>query len=132
MTRKYKISSIIYSGILIFSLLFMFMLLGASGHKVKFDFWDYLIPVYPIINIILLYALPRVSEQNKNTKIFISFFLILFLMISLYFALRNLFEIFSGDLILEFITFALIVSSIFIASIIFLVIEILKKSNTSR
>ena len=133
MTRKYKISGIIYSGILVFALFFMLMLLGASGHKVKFDIWDYLVPVYPIVNIILLYTLPKVAEHNRKTKTIISIFIMLFLAMSLYLALRNLFEIFSEDLILEFVIFTLIISSIFISSIVFLVIEILKnKLNTSR
>lgn len=131
MTKKYKINSIIYSSILVFAILFMLMLLFASGHKIKFDFWDYSIPVLALLNLFLLYVFPRISKENRNTKTIFRVVIILFLISGLYLSIRNIIEILSGNLILSFIFFALIISGIFITSIIFLLIEILKKENTS-
>jgi hypothetical protein len=131
MTKKYKISSIIYSFILVFAILFMLMLLFASGHKITFDLWDYSIPILALLNLMLLYVFPKISNEKRNAKTIFRVLLMLFLITGLYLSIRTIIEIWSGNLIPGFIVFAFTINAIFITSIIFLVIEILKKANNN-
>ena len=126
MTRKYKISAIVYSSILIFAILFFLLLLGASGHRINFKLEHYILLFYPFINVILLYFFPQISLKKIILKKSLSLLIISFLLVSLFFALKNIFEIFSERLIFGFVFCALIVTGIFITSIIYLLFEILK------
>ena len=126
MTKKYKISSIVYSSILVFSILFMVILFFASGHDVEFEYLDYSIPLFVLLNLTLLYVFPKISNEKRRTKIIFSILLSTFLIFALYMAIRIFFEVLSGDLIPGFIFFALTVSGIFAISIINILIEIYK------
>jgi hypothetical protein len=129
MTRKYKISLIIYSCMLIFAILFNAVVFLASGHRIKFGIHQYLIPVYAILSIILLALFPKL-ENYRNLILITCLF---FLGISLYFALQFMLMIFSGDFISEFIFFGLLFIGIFITSIVILAIEMLKiRKSTSH
>jgi hypothetical protein len=129
MTKKYKISLTVYSSFLVFAILFNLMLLFASGHRVKFSVFHYLIPVYAFLSILLLILYPKISGDKK--LILISSLMLLG--VSLYFALGCLYIIFTGDLIVGFVATALIFIAIFISSIVFLCSELLKlNKNTSH
>lgn len=122
MTKRYRISLIIYSSSLIFAILFNLMLLYASGHRVKLTAFHYLIPIYAALSILFLVIFPKISNNRK--LILIS--TLLLLGVSLYFAFGGLSIIFSGNLILEFVIPALIFIGIFTVSIGVLSLEILK------
>jgi len=124
MQKGYKISFVIYSVMLIFSLLFMLMLLGASGHKIKFNYQHYLMAVFPLINISLLYIFPRISAKNTNQKRIVGVFSLAFILVSLYYALENLFSILTENLIIEFKIISTLFTGFFIATIIYLIKQI--------
>ena len=126
MKRKYKIFSIVYSSILIFSVLFLLLLLGASGHRVKFDGWDYSIPIFVIFNIILLYIFPKISDGRG--KLILQFVLVSFLLTSSFFVLRTVFEILKGNSIPSAVLFLLSITGIFIYSVSIIILEIFKRS----
>jgi len=124
MQKGYKICLLIYSGMLIFSILFMLMLLGASSHKVNLKSEDLAIPVFALISISLLSIFPRVSSGKISVKLIVGVSAIVCLLISLYFALENLFSTLTENLIIEFKTFTTLFSGIFIATIIYLIKQI--------
>ena len=128
MTRRYKISLIVYSCMLIFAILFNAIIFLASGHRIKFSIFQYLIPVYAILSIILLALFPK--SEKYRTLILIS--CLIFLGISLYSALQFTLMIFSGDFISDFIFFGLLFIGIFITSIVILAIEMfnIRKSTS--
>lgn len=128
MTKKYKISLIIYSIFLVFAILFNLMLLFASGHRVKFTVFHYLIPVYAFLSILLLILYPKISGDKKLILIFS----LVLLGISLYFAFGGLYIIFTGDLIPGFVITAFIFIVIFISSIAFLCSELLKLNKSTN
>ena len=102
MQKGYKISFIIYSGMLIFSIFFMLMLLGASGHRVKLNYEQYLFGVFSIISISLLYIFPRISPENKIQNLIVGISSLAFMLVSLYYAFDNVFSILTENLIIEF------------------------------
>jgi len=128
MRKKYRISLIVYSSFLIVAILFNLLILFASGHRVKFSTFHYLIPIYAVLSILLLVIYPKVSHSRK--LIFIS--ILLLLGVSLYFAFEGLYIIFTGDLIFEFVIPALIFIGIFIYSIGILFSEVLKLNNSTN
>ena len=132
MTKRYKISSIVYSSLIVFSILFFYGIREASGHQIKYSIIDYLIPIYPIINIALLIYYPRIQNTNPILKIFIKILIIICLTVSLCFAFVNQFEIYSGNLIKEFLLFSTIISGIFIASVFFIIKEVLESKANSN
>ncbi len=121
MQKGFKISFVIYSGMLIFSLLFMLMLLGASGHGVKLNYEHYLIGVFPLISISLLYIFPRISPENKNQKLIVGISSLAFMLVSLYYAFENVFSILTENLIIEFKIISTLFTGVFIATIIYLI-----------
>ena len=126
MTRKYNISAITYSLILVFGVFFYFTLLGASGHRINLKIEHYLIPIYVFINVFLLVVFPKIPIENKIIRNIMIICVILFLFLSLFFAIKNLVEILSENLIFGFVFFALIVTGIFIISITYLFLEFFK------
>jgi hypothetical protein len=132
MKKAYRISFLTYSGMLFFSILFMLMLLGASGHKVIFNLSHYLIAIYPIINILLLFIFPRITVQKSLLKIIIGITVLIFLLVSFYYALQNLYSILNENLIIEFKTIATIFLGFFIGTIIYLFKEIILELKTKK
>lgn len=99
----------------------------------KYSIIDYLIPIYPIINIALLTYYPRIQDTNSILKILIKILIIICLTTSLCFAVVNQFEIYSGNLIIEFLLFSTIISGIFIASLFFIMKEVVEsKANNNN
>lgn len=129
MTKRYRISLIIYSSFLVFAIIFYLMLLYASGHQVKLSVFHYLIPIYAALNILLLILYPKVLNNRKP----IMFLILLLLGVSIYFAFGGLYIILTGNLIVGFVISALIFIGIFISSIGVLAAEILMvNKSTSR
>lgn len=124
MQKGYKISFVIYSGMLIFSILFMLMLWGVSGHKITFKYYHYLIALFAIISILLLSIYPRISIKNINIKFITGISTLVLLFVSLYYALQNLYSLLTQNLILGFKTAATIFFGIFITTIIYLIKQI--------
>lgn len=132
MQKGYKISFVIYSGILIFSILFMLMLWGASGHKITLKFYHYLIALFAIISILLLFIFPRISFKKNNLKFIIGVSAIVLLLLSLYYAGKNLFSILTENLITGFKTVATLFIGLFIGTIIYLIKQILLELKPNK
>jgi hypothetical protein len=132
MQKGYKISFIIYSGILIFSILFMLMLLGANGHRIKLNYEHYLIGVFPLISISLLYIFPRTSPDNRNQKLIVGISSLAFMLISLYYAFENVLSILTENLIIEFKIISTLFTVVFIATIIYLIKQIFVEIKPNR
>jgi hypothetical protein len=81
MQKGYKISFVIYSGMLIFSILFMLLLWGASGHKITLKYYHYLIALFAIINILLLLIFPRISIKKNNMKFITGLSILVYLLV---------------------------------------------------
>lgn len=132
MQKGYKISFVIYSGMLIFSLLFMLMLLGASGHRIKFNYQHYLIAVFPLINVSLLYIYPRISPKKKTQKLIVGISSLAFILVSLYCAFENVFSILTENLIIEFKIISTLFTGVFITTIIYLIKQIVEEIRQNR
>ena len=119
MQKGYKISFVIYSGIVIFSIFFMYILSEASdGHKATFKYHHYLIIIFAIISILLLLIFPRISIKKNNLKFITGLSTLVLLTVGLYYSLKNLFLFWSDTLVAIFI-------GIFIVSIIYLIKQII-------
>jgi hypothetical protein len=132
MQKGYKISFIIYSGMLIFSILFMLMLLGASGHRIKLNYEHYLIGVFPLISIALLYIFPRISPDNRNQKLIVGISSLAFMLVCLYYAFENVFSILTENLIIEFKIISTLFTGVFIVTIIYLIKQIYVEIKPNR
>ena len=132
MQKGYKISFVVYSGMLIFSVLFMLMLLGASGHRVKLNYEHYLIGVFLLISISLLYIFPRISPENQNQKLIVGISSLAFMLVSLYYAFENVFSILTENLIIEFKIISTLFTGVFIATIIYLIKQIFVEIKPNR
>lgn len=124
MKKTYKICFLIYSRMLIFAFLFMLLLLGASGHRVTFKLHHYLIGIYPIINVLFLIKFYRIPSRKRHLKLTIGISVLILLIVSLYFALQNLYSIITENLIGEFKFIATLFITLFIGTIIYLFKEI--------
>jgi len=119
MKKGYKISFVIYSGMLLFSIFFIYILSEASdGHKVTFRYYHYLIVVFALISILLLLIFPLISIKKNNLKFITGLSTLVLLTVGLYYSLKNLFLFWSDTLVAIFI-------GIFIVSIIYLVKQII-------
>lgn len=123
-TKKYKLFSIIYVTILVFTFFFLLLMLYASGHKVKIGIEYYLTFFYILINTFLLFRLPKIA--NNNLRIIIGSLLELMLLINLIFALYFAFDLSSENFIASFDLFSSIIMVIFIISSVILIMETYK------
>jgi predicted neutral ceramidase superfamily lipid hydrolase len=124
MEKKYKISFIIYGVILIFSILFTLLLWGASGHRIKLHYQHYLIAIFALASVSLLFIFPRIPTEMKQQKIISGVLCLVLLLVSLYFALQNLFIILTENLIAEFKVISTLFVGIFITAIVYLFVLI--------
>lgn len=132
MQKQYKISFIIYSVMLIFSLLFMVTLWGASGHRIKLNYQHYLIAIFVITTISLLIAFPKIPTEKKQQKLIGGISCLVLLLVSLYFALQNLFSILTENLIIEFKVISTLFVGIFITAIIYLFKQIFAEIKPNK
>lgn len=116
----------------IFSILFMLMLLGASGHRIKFNYQHYLIAVFPLISISLLYIFPRISPEKKKQKLIAGISSLAFILVSLYYAFENVFSILTENLIIEFKIISILFIGVFITTIIYLIKQIVVEIRQNR
>lgn len=123
-TKKYKLFSIIYVTILVFTFFFLLLMLYASGHKVKIGIEYYLTFFYILINTFLLFRLPKIA--NNNLIIIIGSLLELMLLINLIFAFYFAFDLSSENFIASFDLFSSIIMVIFIISSVILIMETYK------
>ncbi|WP_143756244.1 hypothetical protein [Chryseobacterium sp. VAUSW3] len=123
-TKKYKLFSIIYVTILVFTFFFLLLMLYASGHKVKIGIEYYLTFFYILINTFLLFRLPKIA--NNNLRIIIGSLLELMLLINLIFAFYFAFDLSSENFIASFDLFSSIIMVIFIISSVILIMETYK------
>lgn len=123
-TTKYKLFSIIYVTILVFTFFFLLLMLYASGHKVKIGIEYYLTFFYILINTFLLFRLPKIA--NNNLRIIIGSLLELMLLINLIFAFYFAFDLSSENFIASFDLFSSIIMVIFIISSVILIMETYK------
>lgn len=123
-TKKYKLFSIIYVTILVFTFFFLLLMLYASGHKVKIGIEYYLTFFYILINTFLLFRLPKIA--NNNLIIIIGSLLELMLLINLIFAFYFAFDLSSENFIASFDLFYSIIMVIFIISSVILIMETYK------
>lgn len=123
-TKKYKLFSIIYVTILVFTFFFLLLMLYASGHKVKIGIEYYLTFFYILINTFLLFGLPKIA--NNNLRIIIGSLLELMLLINLIFAFYFAFDLSSENFIASFDLFSSIIMVIFIISSVILIMETYK------
>ncbi|PIQ18266.1 MAG: hypothetical protein COW66_07360 [Flavobacteriaceae bacterium CG18_big_fil_WC_8_21_14_2_50_34_36] len=117
---------------LIFSILFMLMLWGASGHKITLKFYHYLIALFAIISILLLFIFPRISLKKNNLKFITGLSALVLLLVSLYYAGQNLYSILTENLIIGFKTVATIFVGIFIGTIIYLIKQIILELKLNK
>lgn len=110
---------------LLFSIFFMYMLIGASGHRIILKFDHYLIVIFALISILLLFIFPRISIKKNNLKLIIGFSAIAFLTVSLCCSLGGLFSLLREKTISEFNTLASIFIGFFIVPIIYLIKHII-------
>jgi hypothetical protein len=126
MQKGYKISFVIYSGILIFSIFFMYILSEASdGHKATFRYYHYLIIIFAIISILLLLIFPRISIKKNNLKFITGLSTLVILTVGLYYSLENLFLFLSESTLSGSNTVVTIFIGIFIVTIIYLIKQII-------
>ena len=133
MEKQYKISFRIYSVMLIFSILFTLLLWGASGHKIKLNYQHYLIVIFALSSVFLLFIFPRIPTEMKQQKISSGVLCLVLLLVSLYFALQNLFIILTENLIPEFKVISTLFVGIFITAIVYLfklIVMIIKPNRT--
>lgn len=124
MRKSYKISFFIYCGMLTFSILFMLLLLGASGHRVKFTINHYLTALFPVITTTLLYLFPKISNQKTSLKLSTGTSSLLLLTVSLFYSIQNIKTILTENLIIEFKIIATLFLGFFITIIVILFKEI--------
>ncbi|TDP01685.1 hypothetical protein EV145_104395 [Flavobacterium sp. 245] len=126
MQKGYKISFVIYSGIVLFCIFFMYILSEASdGHKATFSYYHYLIIIVAIMSILLLLIFPRISIKKNNLKFITGLSTIAFLTVSLYFSLKALFLFLSDSTFSGSNTVITIFIGIFIVTIIYLIKHII-------
>lgn len=125
MQKGYKISFVIYSGIVLFSIFFMYILSKASdGHKAAFKYYHYLIVLSAVISIVLLVLFPRISVQKYKLKFTTGLFTAAFFTAGLYYSLKNLFLFLSESTFSGSSTAAVLFIGIFTAAIIYLIKQI--------
>ena len=133
MEKKYKISFRIYGVMLIFSILFTLLLWGASGHRIKLNYQHYLIAIFALASVSLLFIFPRIPTEKKQQKIISGVLCLVLLLVSLYFAVQNLFIILTENLIAEFKVISTLFVGIFITAIVYLfvlIVMIIKQKRT--
>ncbi len=132
MNKSYKISFLLYCGMLTFSILFMLLLLGSSGHRVKFTIFHYFTAFFPLLNITLLYLFPKISPRKTYLKLSTGISVLTLLTISLFYSIQNIISILTENLIVEFKIIATLFLGFFLSAIIYLFKEIvlaLKSKN---
>ncbi len=132
MEKLYKISFRIYSVMLIFSILFMLMLWGASGHRIKLNYQHYLIAIFALSSVSLLFVFPRIPTEMKQRKIISGVSCLVLLLVSLYFALQNLLIILAENLIAEFKVVSTLFIGIFVTAIVYLFKQIFMEIKPNR
>ena len=97
MDSKYKLSLFIYSIVQIFFLLYILMWSLGMSRNAKLNYIHFLIVTYIIVNVLLIYFLPIISNKYQRLKQIAIFLAFAFLAINLFYALKFLFEmIFQG------------------------------------
>ncbi|WNM18192.1 hypothetical protein [Flavobacterium capsici] len=132
MQKQYKISFLVYSGMLVFALLFMLLLLGASGHRIKLNYQHYLIAFFAVTSISFLYMFPKMSAEKKLQKNICGVLCLILLSVSSYFALENLYSILTENLIAEFKIASMVFTGIFVTAIIYLLKQIFMEMKPNR
>lgn len=132
MEKQYKISFRIYSVMLIFSILFTLLLWGASGHRIKLNYQHYLIAIFALCSVSLLFIFPRIPTEMKQQKMISGVLCLASLLVSLYFALKNLFIILTENLIAEFKVVSTLFVGIFITAIVYLFKQIVMEIKPNR
>lgn len=131
MEKQYKISFRIYSVMLILSILFTILLWGASGHRIKLNYQHYLIAIFALSSVSLLFIFPRIPTAMKQQKIISGVLCLVSLLVSLYFALQNLFIILTENLVAEFKVISTLFIAIFITAIVYLfklIVKLIKQN----
>lgn len=125
MQKGYKISFVLYSAMLLFSIYFMYMLIGASGHKLILKYYHCLIAAFALISILLLLLFPQISIKKNNLKFITGLSAIAFLTASLFLSLSSLFLLLRENPLSSFNIAALLFIGIFIVPIIYLIKQII-------
>jgi len=134
MNKKYKIISTIYSSMLLFSMLFILIIIGASGHGLNLHSQDYFLGIFVLCHIGLLIILPWIPKKMKRLNIVCDFLSLIALLICAIFSLVHLFKILSENLVIESKIISSLFVSVIVALIIYLLIQVLyeTKRNISK
>jgi membrane protease YdiL (CAAX protease family) len=129
MNKKYKIISAIYSLMLLFSILFTLVMIGASGHGLRLSYQNYFFGIFVLCHIALLIILPRIPKKMKRLNIVCGILSLLFLLICVSFSIVYMFKILSENLIIEFKVISSLFISTLVALIVYLFIQVLYETK---